>query len=286
MVVELTSLQGIMGREYALREGMAPEVAQVIFEHWLPRGAGDVLPQSNAGRLVALADKLDSLTGLFAAGLAPKANSDPYGLRRSALGIIQILINSQIEVNLDEALTIAAGRQPVALNAQQRQQLKEFLTGRLDAWLTEETDAPRDVIRAVLAEQGLNPARAYKAVGELTQWTQREDWPLILDNFARCVRITRPEKQIYTIRPEDFSESLERDLYAAYQSVLVQLKPQSGVNEMLTAFAPIVPAIQAFFNTILVHAEDKAVRENRLALLQAISALQQGRADLSELSGF
>ncbi|NJR12543.1 glycine--tRNA ligase subunit beta, partial [bacterium] len=86
MVVEMTSLQGIMGREYALREGIAPEVAQVIFEHWLPRGAGDQLPQSAAGRLVALADKLDSLTGLYAAGLAPKANSDPYGLLAGGVG--------------------------------------------------------------------------------------------------------------------------------------------------------------------------------------------------------
>jgi len=286
MVVEMTSLQGIMGREYALREGTAPEVAQVIFEHWLPRGAGDQLPQSNAGRIVALADKLDSLTGLFAAGLAPKANSDPYGLRRSALGIIQILAMSQTDVDLNEALTIAAGLQPLPLNDQQRNQLKEFLVGRLDAWLSEATDAPRDVIRAVLAEQGLNPSRAYRGVQELSQWITREDWAVILDNFARCVRITRPEKQIYSVRPEAFTESLERDLYAAYQSVAAKLTPDSGINDMLIAFAPIVPAIQAFFNTILVHADEPAVRENRLALLQAISGLQKGRADLSELSGF
>lgn len=286
MVVEMTSLQGIMGREYALREGIAPDVAQVIFEHWLPRGAGDQLPQSAAGRVVALADKLDSLTGLFAAGLAPKATSDPYGLRRSALGIIQILAHSNTDVDLDNALHIAAGLQPLPLNAQPHQQLKEFLTGRLDAWLTEETDGPRDVIRAVLAEQGLNPARAYRGVHELAKWIQHPDWAVILDNFARCVRITRPEKTIYSVRPEAFTEQLERDLYAAYESVAKQLTPASGIDDMLTAFQPIVPAIQAFFNTILVHAEDKAVRENRLALLQAISQLQKGRADLSELSGF
>ncbi|NJR12544.1 hypothetical protein HC776_01265 [bacterium] len=186
-----------------------------------------------------------------------------------------------MDVDLEEALDIAAKRQPLSLDAQQRNQLKEFLIGRLDAWLSEESDAPRDVIRAVLAEQGLNPARAQRGLQELTQWTQREDWPLILDNFARCVRITRPESKIYTLQPEAFTESLERDLYAAYQTVVIQLKPQSGVHEMLTAFAPIVPAIQTFFNTILVHAEDKAVRENRLALLQAISSLQRGRVDLS-----
>ena len=100
MVVEMTSLQGVMGREYALREGIDQAIALAIFEHRLPRGAGDILPASDAGRLLAIADKLDSLVGLFAVGLAPKSTSDPYGLRRTALGIIQILLQRSISVDL------------------------------------------------------------------------------------------------------------------------------------------------------------------------------------------
>ena len=100
MVVEMTSLQGIMGREYALREGIDPAVAEAIREHWLPEGAEDVLPASRPGQLLALADKLDSLVGLIAVGLAPKSTSDPFGLRRSALGIIRILVEADIHTDL------------------------------------------------------------------------------------------------------------------------------------------------------------------------------------------
>jgi glycyl-tRNA synthetase beta subunit len=160
------------------------------------------------------------------------------------------------------------------------------VTGRLDVVLNEMSAAPRDVIRAVLSAQGTNPVRALRYIRELEQWVKREDWEVILDNFARCVRITRSEKMTYDIRPELFVDELEGTLYAAYQQVAKQLTMESGIDAFLSAFAPIVPTIQAFFDKILVHAEDEALRQNRLGLLQAISGLQKGRADLSKLSGF
>ena len=193
MVVEMTSLQGIMGREYALLEGIDPAVAAAIREHWLPDGADDALPASKPGQLLALADKLDSLVGLVAVGLAPKSTSDPFGLRRSALGVIRILVEADIDVDLRSLIKRVSDSQPVAVSLSVRQQVFDFIGTRLEGWLTDCASAPRDVIRAVLAEQAQNPAGAASGVADLAAWVRRDDWEALLDSFARCVRITRGE---------------------------------------------------------------------------------------------
>ncbi|MCS6835257.1 MAG: glycine--tRNA ligase subunit beta [Anaerolineae bacterium] len=286
MVVEMTSLQGTMGREYALREGQPASVAQAIAEHWQPRGAGDSVPHSAGGVLLALADKLDSLVGLFAVGLAPKATSDPYGLRRAALGVLQILIRHQIAVDVRELLALAAQVQPVPVDEGTLANLAEFMRGRLDALLAEETSYPRDVMNAVLAAQGFNPYRAYVGAGELHQWTQRDSWEALLDNFARCVRITRSESQRYPLDESRLQEPAERALLDGLRQAQTALRPQDNVGAFLDSFAPLVPLIRAFFDSVMVNVDDQAVRQARLALLQAISALSEGRADLSQMSGF
>jgi len=285
MVVEMTSLQGIMGREYALKEDYPAEVANAIFEHWLPRSAGDMLPPSQAGTLLAIADKLDSLVGLFAVGLAPKSTSDPYGLRRTALGIVQILVDKDISVDLRKAIDLISHDQPVEVAFGVKNQIVEFIKGRLDSWLDDEYDYARDVINAVINVQAHNPARAVVGIGELAQWVARGDWEFILDNFARCVRITRDE-EAQTINADLLSEPQEKALYDALQSATGTLSDDDNVDGFLTAFEPMVSAIAEFFDNVLVHAEDQAVRNNRIALLQAISAMADGRADLSQLDNF
>ncbi len=199
MVVEMTSLQGTMGRVYALRSGAPPEVADAIYEHWLPRGADDALPTSAAGTLLAVADRLDSLVGLFAAGLEPKSTADPYGLRRAALGVIQILVEKELTVDLREAVALAADMQPLPVDPSVWTAVLTFIAGRLRAWV-EEHGWAHDVIAAVLAEQSANPAQAVEGIRQLTEWVKRDDWAPILDGFARCVRITRAEKEQYTGR--------------------------------------------------------------------------------------
>jgi glycyl-tRNA synthetase len=286
MVVEMTSLQGVMGREYAKREGRSAEVANAIFEHWLPRSAGDTLPQSEAGTLLAITDRLDSLVGLFAAGLAPKSSSDPFGLRRAALGIVEILIRKGLDLDLQKAIETVNKAQVTQLDNTTRHQLLEFIKGRLDGWLEDESGAPRDVINAVLAEQAYNPFRAYQGVNQLLEWVKRENWETILDNFARCVRISRGEKMQYSVNPSNFVEEHEKALYAAYEQVTGQLNAASNVDAFLTAFEPIVPTIFAFFEKVMVNDPDETLRQNRLALMQAINNLQKSRADLSELVGF
>lgn len=286
MVVEMTALAGIMGREYAVREGASQAVADAIFEHNLPRASGDRLPASEAGALLAIADKLDSLVGLFAAGLIPTATADPYGLRRAALGVVQILIERQIDIDLRDALKISAKGLPIPADESVQAKVLEFMGGRLRAWLLDDSklQLPFDVVEAVLAEQAHNPYRALLNARELADWTKRETWPQLLDAYARCVRITRKEPP-YALKPETLTPSESVALYGAAHSVREKLK-NATLSEFLTAFQVVIPSITRFFDNVLVMDADNTVKENRLALLQMVADLGKGYADFSKLSGF
>lgn len=290
MVVEMTSLQGTMGRDYALLEGIPAPVANAILEHWQPRNADDSLPASAAGALLAVTDRLDSLTGLFAAGLAPKSTADPYGLRRAALGVLQILITREMDVTLTTLVDIAAGAQPIAVTDETRATLLEFIGGRLRVWLGEQGYAP-DVINAVLAEQAVNPYQATQGIRQLTEWVKHPQWEHILDSFARCVRITRGESDRVAVDAKLFQQQEEQALYEAYLKAAAQIGEQGDINAFLSAFEPMVSTVSKFFGEnpgegVLVNTDDAHIRTNRIALLQHISALQKGRADLSQLVGF
>ncbi len=285
MVVELTSLQGAMGRIYALKAGYPQDVADAVYEHWLPRSADDDLPTSQPGTLLALADRLDSLVGLFGAGLAPKSTADPYGLRRAALGVIQIVTAKRLDVDLMQAVNLVAAAQPLSVSDSAKTQVLEFIAGRLRVWLSEQDFAP-DVIAAVLAEQSTNPYRAFIGVQELSKWVARDDWTEILDSFARCVRITRTEETQQSVDESLLVEPQEKALYTAFNNAVGNLDADANVDAFLSAFIPIMPAVTEFFDHVLVNANDPAVRNNRYGLLQAISNMQTGCADLSELSGF
>ena len=288
MVVEFTSLQGVMGREYALRSGEPPAVAEAIFEHYLPRFAGDGLPQSRAGLVVGLADRLDSLAGLFAVGLVPTGSADPYGLRRDALGLVQNLIAARLPFSVREGLSAAAQLLPVAVDPQALEEARTFVVGRLRVLLREQ-GFRYDVVEAVLAARGDDPFRARVAAEELSRWVEREDWPRILDNYARCVRITREFTDRFPLDPARFVQPVEKELYTAYLRCRARVDEESSVDEFLTAFAPLVRVIDRFFareSGVMVMADDPALRENRLALLQHIAALAEGIVDLSHLEGF
>ena len=285
MVVEMTSLQGIMGREYARREGIDPAVAEAIREHWLPTGAGDRLPVSDAGRLLALADKLDSLVGLIAVGLAPKSTSDPFGLRRAALGLIRILVEADISVDLRKLVARVADSQPVPVDSAVKRQALGFVEARFANWLGEGLDVRQDVIKAVLKAQAHNPCRALRGIEELSRWVDRDDWEGILDSFARCVRITKAEAAC-DLRPELLGAPEETRLYQAYLSASAERGESSNVDGFLSAFETMAPAVTDFFDHVLVHDPDSDLRNNRIALLQRISAMQAGIADLSELENF
>jgi glycyl-tRNA synthetase len=287
MVVEMTSLQGIMGREYALKSGETPAVADAILEHYLPRSAGDATPSSRPGLAVGIANRLDSLAGLFAVGLAPTGSSDPYQLRRDALGLVQSLVARRLPFSVREGLAAAARLLPVEVPGDALEAALDFVVERLRGILREQ-GFRYDVVDAVLSARGDDPFRASQAVEDLSRWVARDDWSRILDNYARCVRITRDLTQRFLLDPARFVQPAERELYSAYRE-LECITPQSTVDEFLTAFLPLVDIIDGYFakeSGVMVMAEEKELRENRLAQLQHIAALADGIADLSRLEGF
>jgi glycyl-tRNA synthetase len=290
MVVEMTSLQGVMGRAYALDSGEPPQVAQAIFEHYLPRGGEGAVPESRAGLAVGLADRLDSLAGLFAVGLAPTGTRDPFALRRAALGIIQVLLGKNLALDLRLALDQAAEVQPVRVTPEVKAQILEFIAGRLRGVLAELGNR-YDVVEAVLGERAHNPALASQAAQELTHWIAQPEWPQVLAAYARCVRITREAKQSFAVDPGRFAEPAEGALWQALQPLELQVNAlrthgELGADRFLAAFVPIIPAVSRFFEEVLVMADDPSLRENRLGLLQRIARLPQGVIDLSKLEGF
>ena len=285
MVVEMTALQGQMGSYYALRSGEPPAVAQAIFEHYLPRYSGDRLPQALPGLLVGTADRLDSLAGLFAAGLAPSGNKDPFAQRRAALGLVQALAGLDLDFDLRPALEAAARRLPLEATPESQSAVLEFIIERLRNLLLE-GGARYDVVDAVLSAQGSNPAHAQRGVKALEAWTARPDWNNILPTYSRCVRITRDLTDLYPIDPAVFAEPAEAELFSALQTAQAVQRQPGSVDDFLNAFLPMMPAINRFFDAVLVMAEDERLRSNRLGLLQRIAALAHGTADMSKLEGF
>jgi len=277
MVTEMTSLQGIIGREYALRSGEQKDVAIAIGEQY------QTVPQTKVGLAIALADRLDSLVGLFAAGLAPTGAKDPFALRRAAIGVVQPLIEHDVDLDLADAVKKSAKTQPIEVKEEVQKQILDFLAGRLKVVLNE-AGYKYDVVEAVLAEQSANPAASARAVKQLQAWVAREDWSTILAAYARCVRITRDQKETFKIKEKSLREVEERTLYEVFN-----LQPtdfHGDVDAFLKVIVKLMPSITSFFEKVLVMAEEKEVRENRLGSLQRIARLADGVADLSKLEGF
>jgi glycyl-tRNA synthetase len=280
MVVEMTSLQGIIGREYALRSGVPEEIAIAIGEQY------ETVPKTKIGLAVALADRLDSLVSLFAVGITPSSAKDPFGLRRAAIGVVQPLIEHNINFDLTKGIEKAAALPLEKASDEVQAQVLDFIAGRLSVLLK---DGYRyDVVDAVLAEQSLNPASAARAVKQLQAWVERADWNEILPGYARCVRIIRAAStsslQLPKISASLLVEPSEKELYQAIQSSASD-RPTT-VDELLSIVDGLIPAINKFFDEVLVMAEDEALRQNRLALVAQIANLPYGIADLSKLEGF
>ena len=284
MVVEMTSLQGVMGSRYALHDGEPPAVAQAIREHYLPRHAGDSVPESVPGLILGLADRLDTLAGLFAVGMQPTGTRDPFALRRTAIGLIQMLIARGQRFDLRHGLDLAAGELPVKLSAEARQALLDFLSQREEAMFAEEHR--RDAVQAVLREQSHDPASAAVAIDRLEAWMARADWAPRLQAFARCVRIVRSEKGLYSVDPQKLQEGAEVALHQALVSARESQRQSGSVDDFMQAFDPLIEPITQFFLEVMVMVDEAEVRRNRLGLLQQITGLAAGVADLSQLEGF
>jgi glycyl-tRNA synthetase len=285
LVVELTSLQGKMGRHYALLSGEAPEVAQAIEEHYLPSSMGDGLPQSMAGLVVGLADRLDTLVGLFSVGIRPTGAADPWGLRRAALSLVQLLVGKRLSLALPEAMSLAAELLPVDVTEEALRAALDYVVQRYRYWLLD-SGHRYDAVDAILAERGYDPYLAQSSLQVLEQWLARPDWQELLDSYARCVRISRDQASLLAVQKGLLREPAEVALYQAYVGVAPAVKAAPGVDTFLGAMVELKPAITRFFDQVLVMDQDLAVRHNRLGLMQAIRGLADGIVDLTVMEGF
>ncbi len=286
MVVEMTSLQGVMGEIYALKSGAPPPVAQAIREHYLPRFDGDAVPESAAGLALSLADKLDSLVGLFGVGVSPSGSADPFGLRRAALGIVNALTLTSSSFDLSTALEHAASHYGNLLAEDAISSARDFIIRRLERKLRDLGHAP-DVVDAVLAARGDDPYSAVGTVHHLAAAVASPNWEETFTAYARCARIVRGIERDLPLQPASYQEKVEHELHTAYESAAVKLNGASDAAESLgQVLADLSAPINSFFDTVLVNAEEEDVRLARQALVQRIALIPASVADLSRLQGF
>jgi glycyl-tRNA synthetase beta chain len=295
MVGEFPELQGVMGREYARAAGEPEAVALAIFEHYLPRNANDSLPTQDAGAFIGLADRLDSLCGIFAIGKAPTGAADPFGLRRACLAIIHIVLGRGYRFPLsgavDEALKLL---EPKIANVKRkpgepapREQVLEFFRGRLKALWSE--GYRTDVVEAVLAVGFDDLVAARKRLEALSGLVGRADFTPLAVAFKRVVNIV--EKQGKDVakgqtNPDKFRDEPERNLHSAFTQARNRVAEHLKSDDFSGALKEITglkPAVDAFFDKVTVMADDKELRENRVRFLVEIGALFNQVADFSKI---
>jgi len=278
MVTEMTSLQGLIGREYASRSGEVADVCGAIGEQY------QTVPASEIGVILALADRIDSLVGLFGAGVVPSGARDPFGLRRAAIGIVQPLLEKGYRLDLAALIHLSAQDQPLEVNLEHERATLEFITGRLKAALLE-MGYRYDVVEAVLEQAYTDPALSLAYVRQLASETEKMDWESTLDAYARCVRIIRSANfDKNEIKQELLLEPTEKKLFEALE--LINPKTMNDVTGLFLNLRSLTPGITDFFDHVLVMVDDGAIRSNRLNLLKKIADLALPFCDLSKMEGF
>jgi glycyl-tRNA synthetase beta chain len=287
MVCEFAELQGIMGREYALLEGRDPIVAKAIYEHYLPTGAGGELPESDEGAIVSIADKMDTICGFFGVGLIPTGTADPYALRRQALGIINIILKKRyplpIDRLIDESIAILGGLLKRSAK-ETKADILEFFRGRFENQLLSQGH-PYDVVDAVLATGIDDLARAEDKIRAMEAFKSHPDFQPLAIAFKRVANIIR-NVQESALDPAHFTCCEERDLHEAFLQIrqIVMHHIDDGQYPVaLIALAQLRKPVDAFFETVLVMADEEKIRCNRLALLMEISTLFHNLADFSKI---
>ena len=286
MVGEFPELQGVMGRYYALHDGEPAEVANAIEEQYLPRFAGDRLPASNAGRALAIADKLDTLAGSFAVGSRPTGNKDPFGLRRGALGALRIIIECGLELDLRELLAEAVRVQPVPGAA--ADDLYDFMMERLRAWYLDAGEFDWGEFEAVLARRPASPLDFDRRLRAVHRFLSLDASASLAAANKRIANILRQagDPELPAANAERFTEAAERALHVELVRQQRRVEPLLAAGrytEALEQLAALRDVVDDFFDRVLVMAEDAAVRSNRLALLAQLRRLFLHTADLSRL---
>lgn len=288
MVIEFTELQGVMGREYALLDGEKPEVATGIFEHYLPRFAGDALPATTIGRIVGIGDKLDNICATFSRGLAPTGSQDPYALRRQALGVINILLDANYHISL--AKIIAGTLYLLDIKPEETgklvPQIMEFFKQRLRNLLMDQ-GIRYDVIDAVFADKRnddmVDLAVRCKALAAYVEAGNAE--PLVQVSVRVSNLCKKIEKEV-AISGALFKDESENKLHEVVAAVSKEIIPEIVLYDyaaVLKAGEKVIEPVNTFFDNVMVMDEDENVKNNRLAMLEEVRGIVNAVGDLSLL---
>lgn len=285
MVTEFTELQGVMGKEYALLDGESPEVAEAIFEQYLPRFAGDVLPQTEAGKVLSIIDKVDNIVATFSRGLIPTGSQDPYALRRQTIGILNILLGSEWNISLRpifkasmELLNVATDKQEELLN-----QVEEFFTLRLKNIFLDR-EVPHHVIDLLLSNNELSVADAEGLVNALLANRIDENVELV-QAYTRMYNLVKDVE--YTgVNSDLLKEDAEKALFEAASKASEASLAAWEANDytaVVAVPATLVPAINKFFEDVMVMDKDEAIKANRLQLVRLAYSVMAIIGDISAL---
>ncbi|MGC2767882.1 MAG: glycine--tRNA ligase subunit beta [Candidatus Acidiferrum sp.] len=296
MVREFTELQGVVGGLYAKAQGESEEVAEAVYDHYRPVGLDDPIPRNLTGCAVALADKMDSIVGCFSVGLTPTGSSDPYALRRAALGIVKIILDKKLYVSL--SLFIGAAGKALAthppkkaITPQQETQVLEFLLERARFVLRERSGYAYDEVNAVLRAGNDDLVDVEKRLRALKTIRKSKNFEPLAVSFKRIRRILEKANtgsEVHPVNKELLEKDAERELYAAVRKAAGKVsddKRAGRYQEALEEIAGLRKAVDQFFLDVMVMAENEAVRNNRLALLAELLREFTTIADFSELAG-
>ena len=291
MVMEFPDVQGVMGKYYALNDGEDAPVAEALHEQYMPRFAGDALPSSGVSASVALADKLDALVGIFGIGQLPKGDKDPFALRRAAIGVLRIVTELSLPLDLETLVSKAIDVYGDKLtNAETQSQVVDFVLGRFTALLQDQAIAI-DVIQAVAARRPTKPADYLARVHAVDKFRALEEAEALAAANKRVANILAKQNVEVTdtvnidesLLAEEAEKALYVELKAAQKEVDIAV-PSQDYTRILTALATLRNVIDNFFDNVMVMADDEAVKNNRLALLSLLRQLFLTTADISILA--
>jgi len=289
MVGEFPELQGTMGRYYAEAEELPRDVALALEEHYRPRYAGDALPATKTGQAVALGDKIDTLVGIFAIEQRPTGAKDPFGLRRAALGVLRILLEAGLDLDLVELLAAAAALQPVQ-RAAVADEVYDFIAERLRGMLLEQSGTTPEMLDAVLSNRPRSPLDALTRLAALKEFLLLPDAGVLAAINKRIANILKKTqvRADMIVDPDGLTEEAERGLQRALMDLrgpVLEASSQRRYADSLQALVGLRAPVNDFFDRVMVMDENTSKRNNRLALLRDVQILLGGVADLSRLPG-
>ncbi|MBB3143034.1 glycine--tRNA ligase subunit beta [Halomonas organivorans] len=288
MVLEFPELQGIMGRYYATHDGEDAEVARALEEQYLPRFAGDAIPQTRTGQALALADRLDTLTGIFGIGQRPSGTKDPFALRRAAIGVLNILIQGELDLDLRELLELAAAQhQELPYADGLVDEVLAYMLDRFRAWAQDE-GIGAEVYLAVRSRPVTKPLDFARRLQAVKVFSSREEAAALAAANKRVSNILSKQSDAVTAKVDDglLQEDAEKALAEALDTCRDKVAPlfaAARYGDALDVLAGLREPVDRFFDDVMVMAEDEAVKRNRLALLASLQALFLEIADIAEL---